>query len=211
MDIVHPDIEKYLTELFPIKDPVLRKMEDHYRSFNFPSVGPLVGQLLHQLVKMVNARIVFEMGSGFGYSALWMAKALPSNGKIICTDMKEDNKRLAHEYFKEAGEEHKLDFRIGNAIDILSRESGPFDVIFCDIEKESYPQAFELSLKKLRVGGLLLTDNVLWHGRVTDQSSNDSATRSILEFNRLISTTPTVISTIIPLRDGLSITVKIKE
>ncbi len=211
MEIVNHKIEQYLRELFPINDPVLKKMEERYKNLNFPSVGPLVGQLLHQLVIMTRARHIFEMGSGFGYSALWMAKALPPDGKITCTDMNKENKLLAEQYFKEAGEFHKLDFRVGNAINILSQEKQQFDVIFCDIDKESYPKAFQLAMNKLRVGGILVTDNVLWRGQVADPQRNDSATTGVKEYNRLISTSPNVISTIIPIRDGVAISLKTSE
>ncbi len=209
MDILNPKIEEYLLQLFPINDPVLKKMEERYKISNFPSVGPLIGQFLHQLTIMTKAYRVFEMGSGFGYSALWIAKALPPDGKIICTDLSEENKQLAEKYFKAAGELHKLDFRIGNAIEILEKEQEPLDIIFCDIEKEYYPRAFKIALSKLKQGGLLLADNVLWKGRITDPRINDQATKGVKKFNQLISTTENVASVIIPIRDGLSVTIKL--
>jgi predicted O-methyltransferase YrrM len=215
VDIVHPDIEKYLTDLIPNRDEVLVEMEKIGYTRGFPIIGPLVGRLLYQMVILIGAKKIFEMGSGFGYSAYWMAKAMnqipesAASGKIICTDGKAENAKQAMEFFKRGGIADKIDFRIGDAVSILDSTQDTFDLIFNDIDKQEYPLAFEKAMKKLRKGGLLITDNVLWSGRVLDLKTTDASTRSVQEYNRLINTSDTVISNIIPIRDGVSISLKI--
>jgi predicted O-methyltransferase YrrM len=216
MDITNPEIEKYLTDLIPDRDEVLLEMEKIGYTRGFPIVGPLVGRLLYQMVRLTGARKIFEMGSGFGYSAYWMAKAMnhrgggSSGGKIICTDGKAENARQAMEFFKRGGVADYIDFRVGDAITILEATQDTFDLIFNDIDKESYPLAFEKALKKLRTGGLLITDNVLWYGRVLDPKAPDASTRGVQEYNRLIYRSEALISNIIPIRDGVAISLKIR-
>lgn len=216
MDITNPEIEKYLTDLIPDRDEVLLEMERIGRAREFPIIGPLVGRLLYQMVKLTGARKIFEMGSGFGYSAYWMAKAMShredasSGGKIICTDGKAENARQAMEFFKRGGIAEYIDFRVGDALSILDATQDTFDLIFNDIDKESYPLAFEKAMKKLRIGGLLITDNVLWYGRVLDPKAPDASTRGVQEYNRLIYHSNALISNIIPIRDGVAISLKIR-
>jgi predicted O-methyltransferase YrrM len=216
MDITNPEIEKYLTDLIPDRDEVLLEMERIGRAREFPIVGPLVGRLLYQMVRLTGARKIFEMGSGFGYSAYWMAKAMihredaSSGGKIICTDGKAENARQAMEFFKRGGIAEYIDFRVGDALSILDATQDTFDLIFNDIDKESYPLAFEKVMNKLRIGGLLITDNVLWYGRVLDPKAPDASTRGVQEYNRLIYRSDALISNIIPIRDGVAISLKIR-
>ncbi len=208
--LVNPQLENYLKDLITYPHPIFKEMERHYQSIGFPAVGPLVGQLLHFLVKTQKASQIFELGSGFGYSALWMAFALDTNGKIICTDKDIKNKKQAEEYFEKTGKSAYLDFRVGNALEILDKEDGPFDLIFCDINKEEYPNALEIALKKLKKGGLFVADNVLWYGRVYNEKFADESTKAIKQFNKMIFSKKEFVSTIIPLRDGVSISYKIK-
>ncbi|MEM2889851.1 MAG: O-methyltransferase [Candidatus Hadarchaeum sp.] len=216
MDITNPEIEKYLTDLIPDRDEVLLEMEKIGYTREFPIVGPLVGRLLYQMVRLTGARKIFEMGSGFGYSAYWMAKAMSHRGdassgsKIICTDGKAENARQAMEFFKRGGVADYIDFRVGDAIAILDAAQDTFDLIFNDIDKESYPLAFEKAMKKLRTGGLLITDNVLWYGRVLDPKAPDASTRGVQEYNRLIYRSEAFISNIIPIRDGVALSLKIR-
>jgi len=209
MDIANPDIEKYLTDLIPDRDEVLLEMEKIGYARGFPIVGPLAGRLLYQMVVLLGAKKIFEMGSGFGYSAYWMAKGLSPGGKIICTDGKEENAQQAAEFFKRGGILEKIEFKVGDAVRILDATPDTFDLIFNDIDKEAYPLAFEAAMKKLRKGGLLITDNVLWYGRVLDAKAPDASTRGVQEYTRLIYSSKALISNIIPIRDGVSISLKI--
>ncbi|KPJ52174.1 hypothetical protein AMJ39_08480 [candidate division TA06 bacterium DG_24] len=208
VDIVLPEINQYLHAMTPERDPILKEMEALGARDGFPLVGPLVGRFLYQMTIIARAQRVFEMGSGFGYSAYWFAAAMAQGGQVICTDTSEDRLRYARAFFTRAGLEDRIVCKVGNALDILRTEPGPFDIIFNDIDKQDYPQAFRLAMEKLRPGGILITDNVLWSGEVLAEDP-DAETKAILEFNDLIYRTEGVFSTIVPLRDGLSISLKL--
>ena len=208
--IVHPDIENYLNQLSPAIHPVLSEMEARARAIDFPIMGPLVGRLLYFLVEYGHVHRILECGSGFGYSALWMALALPENGNITCIEKDPRNIELAKKYFEEAGQLHKLNFLEGDALEILTNLSGTYDMIVNDIYKEQYPQSLPLILPRLRVGGILVTDNLLWKGDVANTSPTDPKTPFIKEYNSLIFSTPELFSTILPLRDGVGISIKLK-
>ncbi len=207
MDIVHPHIEDYLGKLTSPPYDVFREMEKRAQKENFPIVGPLVGRLLATFAKAIGAKKVFEMGSGFGYSGLWFASALPDDGKVIMTDTSKNNARDAKAYFEKAKQDDKCEFLYGDAAAIIENFPDTFDIVFIDMDKARYPLAFHKALPKLRVGGLLMADNVLWFGKVLEKNP-DEDTKGILEFTRLIATTPSLSTTIIPLRDGVSVSVK---
>jgi len=181
-------------------------MEEYAKERDFPIIGPLVGNFLMQYAVLSRANRILELGSGFGYSALWFAKANPE--EIICTDSSEEKKNMALDFFKRSGTK-KIKFIVGDALEILDQLKGDFDIIFCDIDKEAYPLAFQQSIPRLRKGGLLLTDNTLWYGRVLELKPDRSSTEGVKEYNRLASTDSRVISTIIPIRDGLSVSIKL--
>jgi predicted O-methyltransferase YrrM len=154
------------------------------------------------------AKAVFEMGSGYGYSAYWFARGMGTDGNIICTDGDPGNRERALEYLKRGGFDAMVDFRVGNALEIIRRFDGPFDIILNDIDKAGYPEAFDLAIPRLRKGGLFITDNVLWSGRILHKRKTP-ATESILEFNRRLTTSKNILSSILPIRDGLGIAVKL--
>ncbi len=209
MEIVHPDVNKYINTLLPERYPKLQEMEALARERDFPIIGPQVGRILYQYARLTGAKRIFEMGSGFGYSAFWFALALPEDGKIICTEAAQNNIDMGEDYLKAAGLGKKVDFRKGDAIKILSQTDGPFDIILNDIDKHDYPRALEMAVPKLRVGGLLITDNTLWSGRVADEKP-DATTRAILEYNRLAFSHPDLWTTILPVRDGVTVSQKMK-
>lgn len=187
---------------------IVSKMEDMAREKNIPIVGRQVGSFLYQLALTINAKRVFELGSAFGYSAYWFAKAVGEDGEVIFTDLSKDNIELAKDFIKLVGFENRINIQFGNGIDLLEKASGEFDVIFNDIEKEDYPGVIEIAYKKLRTGGLFVTDNVLWHGRVVSED-NSPATEGVREFTKLIMSHEGFYTTIVPIRDGLSISVKL--
>jgi len=207
MDIVNPDIEQYLAGLFPSTDPVLKEMERLAEREEFPIVGPLVGRLLALMARLVNGRRVFEFGSGFGYSAWWFLQGMDGKGAVVLTDDEEENAKLARDYFTRAGLNDRAEIHVGDAFEIIDRQPGPFDIILVDCEKARYPLAFEKALPKLRMGGLLIGDNVLWFGKVLTRSEEPS-TAGIRQFTRLITTDDRLTTTILPLRDGVSISMK---
>ena len=221
INILHPSINNYLQDIIPERDEVLTEMEAHARENRFPIVGPLVGRVLHQLVLITNPTRIFEMGSGFGYSAYWMAKALQKpEASIICTDGSQENADRAADYLKRGGIADRIDYRVGNALEIIDETEGEFDIIYNDIDKDGYPEAFRNAIPRLRKGGLFITDNMLWGGRVTQNTgdrSNDlnereqwinATTEGVKEVTRLQYSSPDVFTTIIPLRDGVSVAVK---
>jgi caffeoyl-CoA O-methyltransferase len=208
MEIINPKIQKYLSGLIPEKDEVLMDMEALAKRRDFPIIGPVVGRLLAQLTIMSGAKRILELGSGFGYSAMWFAKAVGRGGKVICTDRDPGNRRQALEFLKRAGLLKTVEFRVGNALDVIDDLDGTFDIILNDISKVEYPKAFRKAVPRLKRGGILITDNVIWSGRVV-QRSPDNSTKAILEYNRLSNKSRKLWTTIIPLRDGVSVSVKL--
>ncbi len=208
MRIIDPRIEEYLLKRTPKRNPVLRKMEKIADAEDFPMVGPLVGRFLYQIVRMMKARTIFEMGSGFGYSAYWMAQALPDSGRIICTDPSERYHKMALRFFQEGGVADRIEYRVGNAIELIQKEKGPFDIIFNDVDKEEYPLVPDLALPRLRQGGLLITDNLLWDGRILAEEPDESSI-GVLKYTEMIYKRKELFTTIIPLRDGISISIKL--
>ncbi|MGH7494214.1 MAG: O-methyltransferase [bacterium] len=210
MDIIHPEINQYLNALLPERHAKLLEMERYADERNFPIIGPQVGRVLYQYVRMTGARRVFEMGSGFGYSAFWIAMALPEDGKLTCSEASQNNVDLAEDYLKVAGLLPKVQLKIGDALKILKQAEGPFDLIFCDVDKEFYPEALALALPKLRVGGTLITDNALFHGRVLNPIP-DATTRGVVEYTRAAFSAENLWTTILPVRDGLAVSWKMSE
>lgn len=208
MSLHTPELERYLQGLDPERHPVLIGMEERARERGFPIVGPMVGALLQILVRATGATRIFELGSGFGYSALWMALALPEGGGIVATEGNEENVLLARASLEEAGVGDRVEFLRGDALEILESSDSSFDLIFNDVDKVQYPRVLPLVPPRLRTGGLFLTDNVLWSGRVAGEEP-DETTRAIIEFTRALRESPDFLTTILPLRDGVSISVRL--
>jgi predicted O-methyltransferase YrrM len=207
--IFEPQAETYINSLLPARDAVLRKMEGYARKHNVPIVGPACARVLHQLALLVRARRVFEMGSAIGYSTLWLARAVGPRGKVFYTDGDPANAERARAYLHEAGMLGRVKILVGDALESLKATPGQFDLIFNDVSKTQYPEAFKMAVPRVRVGGLFITDNVLWYGRVARPAAPDDAeTRAIQKFNRLVYKSPDLLTTIVPLRDGLAVCLK---
>jgi len=203
--IVDPRIESYIASLDVQADPVLAAMEALAERRRFPIVGRQAGMLLGILAHGIGARRVLELGSGYGYSALWFARVLPADGRVTCTDLSRDNRDLAMGYFRTTGLEAKMEFLVGDAL-ALAREQKPgFDVVFLDIDKEGYPAGLDVALPLVRSGGLLIADNVLWSGRVADPAAKDPATEALRTFNKRIFSDASLESVILPIRDGIAV------
>lgn len=203
--IINPRIEAYVDTLWAPPDPVLAAMEALAERRRFPIVGRHTGALLGLLARCLVARRVIELGSGYGYSALWFARAMPEDGKVICSDLSADNRDLALGYFKTAGMESRVEFKVGNGLEIAREQAPGFDIVFNDIDKEAYPSAVEVAVGLLRHGGLFITDNVLWSGRVADDRSREPATEAIRAFNRTLFSRGDLESMIVPIGDGVSV------
>ena len=209
MDLLYTGITEYLMNLIAERDTILKEMELYADKHDFPIIGPLVGQFLMQYAKLVYAKRILELGSGYGYSAMWFAKATSSETTIICTDNSEHNKRLANEFFTKAHIDHRIIYHVGNALDILNSLEGEFDIILNDIDKDGYPQAFNAALPKLRTGGLMITDNTLWSARVLENPPKGKSTKGVQEYNKLAFNDPRVLSMLIPIRDGVTVSLKL--
>jgi caffeoyl-CoA O-methyltransferase len=203
--IVDPRIESYIASLDGHADPVLAAMEALAERKGFPIIGRQAGTLLGILARGIGARRVLELGSGYGYSAQWFAHALPEDGLVICTDLSSDNRDRAMGYFRTAGLARKIEFRVGDALEIARTLTGPFDIVFNDIDKEEYPASVDVAVALLRPGGLFITDNVLWDGKVADDGATDPTTEAVRKFNRLIFSRDDLDSIILPLRDGVAV------
>ena len=206
-EITSEKVEKYLYDVLPERDEVLGEMEAQAKQRNIPIVGPAVGRLLYQLARMVNAKTVFEAGSAIGYSTLWWARAVGEGGRVVYTDSDKKNADEARGYFERAGVADRVDIRIGDALEILSEQRpASYDVVFNDVDKEDYPRVFKLAVPRVRPGGLFITDNALWSGRVV--APEDDKSRAVAEFNRMLYASKDVFTTIIPLRDGVAVAMK---
>ncbi len=208
MDIVNPEIDEYLTSTLVVEEPLLREMGEYGYSSDFPIVGPQVGRLLYLLARSIQARRVLELGSGFGYSAMWFARAVGEGGQVVMTEGAQANSDRAREYFTRAGLVKRASFNVGDALEIARRAAGPFDVVFCDINKDAYPQALRIARDKLRVGGYFICDNMLRDGRVL--TDDDAATRGVLELTRQLMQASDFVTTILPVRDGVSTSLRVQ-
>jgi caffeoyl-CoA O-methyltransferase len=206
--VTHGPVDDYLYALLPPRDEVLAEIEAEATRRKIPIVGPAVARFFHQLVIMTGAKTVFEMGSAVGYSTIWWARAVGDGGKVHYTDSDPKNAEQARRYFQRAGVADRIKVHIGDAIELLSEQKEKFDVVFNDIDKEEYPRVLRLVPKRLKKGGLFVTDNVLWSGRVAQPNPAEASTKAILEFNRQLYKSPDFYTTILPIRDGVAVAVK---
>src|SRR5882672_8726207 len=200
-------VEDYIYSLLPPRDEVLAEMEAEAAKHKIPIIGPAVARVIYQLAIISRAKRVFEMGSAIGYSTIWLARAVGEGGRVIYTDGDRNKADKARRYFERAGVSDRITVRVGDALEVLSEEKEPYDIIFNDVDKTDYPRVFRMAIPHLKSGGLFITDNVLWSGRVA-QPNPDAATKAIQELNNLTYQSPDVYTTILPLRDGVSVCVK---
>ncbi len=201
------DVEDYIYSLLPSRDEVLTEMEALAAKNDIPIIGPAVARVLYQLAIISGAKRIFEMGSAIGYSTIWLARAVGQGGRVIYTDGDPKNATQARGYFERAGVSDRITIRTGDALEFLSEEKEPYDIIFNDVDKTDYPRVFRMAIPHLKKGGLFITDNVLWSGKVA-KPSPDAHTKAILELNKLMYESRDVLTTILPLRDGVSICMK---
>ena len=211
MSVFDPAVAEYLRKLGRRgEDPLLAEMLEYGRERDFPLIGPEVGRFLYQLALLMNATRIFEMGSGYGYSALWFARALPEDGEIYLTDGEAENMSKAREFLARDGQDQKAVFLTGYAQDLLQTVPGSFDILFCDVDKEQYPEVFELARQRLRVGDALVIDNLIWDGRVADESNDQLSTRGVRAFTDRMWESKDFASSLLPIRDGVGLCVKLR-
>lgn len=210
MEIVAPIIEKYILDQYPSAGKVEEAMRKEAEARGgFPIVGPLVGRLLMQQARLIAARRVYEFGSGFGYSAFWFAQAVGPGGEVVAVDGDAENVSRGKKYMQEAGFADRVKYFHGDALEVIDRHYDDFDVFFFDLDKKDYPKALAKALPKLRKGGLLLADNVLWGGAVARPEDRTPETEGLRAYTRKVMLTPGLVSAIVPLRDGVAITLKL--
>jgi predicted O-methyltransferase YrrM len=205
MDLVAPAVTQHLERLVGDRDPVFLEMEARAAESGFPIIGPAAGQYCYLMARLIGARSIYELGSGYGYSTAWFARAVDENGGGRVDHVVWDEKLSADArgYLDRLGYGEIVRFTVGEAVAALRSASGPYDLIFNDIDKAAYPESLSVIAEKLRPGGLLITDNVLWSGRIFDETDTSAATEAIRELTRIVTTSPDWIASIVPIRDGL--------
>ena len=209
-DAIPDEINRYLDGLVPPRPAELQAMEAYARKTGFPIIGPASGHLCYLVARMIGARRVFEMGSGYGYSTAWFARGVQENGGgtvyHVVWDKRLSQKAQAH--LAALGLGDIVQYRVSEAVQALRETDGPFDLIFNDIDKDAYPDSLPVIADKLRPGGVLIVDNLLWHGEVFDADNHTEDTEGVREFTRRITTDPNWIASIVPIRDGVLVAYK---
>lgn len=203
-------VQEYLTSLVPPREPELRKMEEIADKNDFPIIGPACGYYCYQLARMIQAKSVFELGSGYGYSTAWFAKAVRENGGGVVhhTVWDDELSKRAQGHLSTLGLADLVEFHNAEAVETLRQTPGPFDIIFNDIDKEGYPDSLPVTKEKLRHGGILIIDNMIWHGQTLDPNDHEASTEAIRRFTRDITTDLDWIISLIPARDGMIVAYK---
>jgi caffeoyl-CoA O-methyltransferase len=203
-NITYPAVERYLYGILPKRDAVITEMEALAQRNDIPIIGPAVARMLALLVQISGSKRIFEMGSAIGYSTIWLARAAGRGAEVHYTDGDPENARRALNFFRRAGVVNRIRIHVGDAVILIDSVPGKFDIIFCDVNKHQYPAALRKALPRLKRGGLLITDNTLWSGRVAHRAK-DKNTRAIQQFNRMIYSSRELFPVIIPLRDGVAV------
>jgi caffeoyl-CoA O-methyltransferase len=203
-------VQDYLGSLVPQREQEMQEMEAHAQKNDFPIIGPACGLYCYQLARMIGARSIFELGSGYGYSTAWFAKAVKENGGGVVhhTVWDEELSKSASAHLSKLGFEGLVEYHQAEAVETLRQTNGPFDIIFNDIDKQAYPASLDVIKEKLRSGGLLIIDNMLWSGQIFDVKDISAATQGVREFTRRITQDPDWIVSLAPMRDGMIVAYK---
>ena len=216
MDITHPAVEDYIRGLLARHDePVVLEMEAEGKERGFPIVGRMVGVVLEILARSIGAKRVIELGSGYGYSGYWFSRAVGPNGELHLTDGDPENEKKARDYLSRAGLWEPITFHVGDAVTALKGLKGEFDIVYCDIDKHGYPEAWRAARHRIRVGGFFICDNTLWSGRVTgspdvEEFRDPSWTEAIKDMNGAIAADTDYLATILPIRDGVMVALRLR-
>ena len=209
-EILYDQVQDYLTSLVPPREPELQKMEEIAAKNDFPIIGPACGYYCYQLARMINAKQIFELGSGYGYSTAWFARAVKENGggRVHHTVWDDKLSQQAQRHLSALGYTDLVQFHNAEAVETLRQTQGPFDIIFNDIDKEGYPDSLPVIKEKLRHGGILIIDNMIWHGQTLDPNDHKSSTEAIRRFTRDVTSDLDWIVSLIPARDGMIVAYK---
>jgi caffeoyl-CoA O-methyltransferase len=203
-------LRAYLDSLVPPRPPGLQAMENHARETGFPIIGPAAGHFCYLTTRLLGARRIFEMGSGFGYSTAWFARALRENGggEVHHVVWDDELSQRARRDLDALGLGDLVRYHVREAVDALEEQEGTFDLIFNDIDKEGYPASLDVIERKLRPGGVLIIDNMIWSGRIFDEADSSPATEGVREFTRRITQSDRWIASLVPIRDGLMVALR---
>ena len=203
--LLSPEVSGYLDRLVPVRAPELLAMENAAAQANFPIIGPAAGQFCYLLARLTRARRVFELGSGFGYSTAWFARAVQENGGGVVHHSVWDEglSRQARRHLEVLGLADLVEFHVGESVDALARIPDTVDLVFNDIDKDAYPASLDAIERRLRSGGVLIVDNALWNGRIFDVSDTSASTTGVRELTRRLASSPHWITGLVPIRDGL--------
>ncbi|MGB8212882.1 MAG: O-methyltransferase [Anaerolineales bacterium] len=200
----------YLDNLVPPRPPEMQAMEAHAQEIDFPIIGPASGYLCYQVARMIGARRIFELGSGYGYSTAWFARAVRENGggEVFHVVWDEELSQQARRHLAALGYADMIRYRVAEAVQTLRTTDGPFDLIFNDINKDGYAASLPVIAAKLRPGGVLIVDNMLWHGRVFDAADRAAETESVRKLTEMLTCSPDWIVSLVPVRDGVMVAYK---
>jgi len=205
MNFLTPEIATYLDSLVPPRPDELRDMERIAESEKFPIIGPASGQLCYLVARMIGARRIFELGSGYGYSTAWFARAVRENGggEVHHVVWDDDLSKRARTHLEQLGYSDLIRYHVAEAVETLRATDGPFDIVFNDINKSGYPGSIDAIVPKLRKGGVLIIDNMLWSGRILDRADQTPDTEGVREVTRMIMESDDWAASILPIRDGV--------
>jgi len=211
--IVHDPVDTYLTSLYAATDPVLQAVEAEGRSQQLPLVHQASARLLQSLVLATGARRVLEVGTCIGYSAIWMARALPADGMLVTLEVDPERAAVARANIGRAGFGDRISVIVGDATRYLHKVSGPFDLMFQDSDKKLYAAMLDRLVALMRVGGVLATDNVLWNGEVVEgyispPQRDPADTVAVREYNLRLAADARLLTTFLPVGDGVALSVK---
>ena len=210
MELYISSLPPYLDSLVPPRPNEMQRMEAYAKEHGFPIIGPASGYLCYQIARMINAKKIFELGSGYGYSTAWFAKAVVENGggQVHHVVWDEGLSKMAQKHLGELGYDEVINYTVSEAVQTLRDSEEVYDLIFSDIDKEGYPDSLPVIENKLRAGGVLIVDNLLWSGNIFDEQDRSKATLAIKRFTQMMSKSKTWISSIIPIRDGVLVAFK---
>ncbi|HCB47665.1 MAG TPA: methyltransferase [Algoriphagus sp.] len=208
MEFIDPELLAYCESHTSEEDPLLKKIvRETQAKVLMPRMisGHLQGKILELFVKMLRPKTILEIGTYTGYSGICMARGLAEGGKLITLDINDELETMVRGFFEESGLASQIDYRLGNALDIIPSLEGPFDLVFIDADKFNYSNYYDLVIDKMPSGGIILADNVLWSGKVLPEGRKklDKDTEAILEFNRKVHQDSRVENSILPIRDGI--------
>ena len=223
MSALTDEVARFVHAISPDPDETLIEMDERAAAEGFPHVGPDVGAFLRVLARMVDAKRVFEFGSGYGYSAYWLAEALPDDGELVLTEVDEDELELAREYMARGGYDDRARYELGDALETVERYDGPFDVVLVDHQKERYLEAFEAVRSKVPVGGAIVADNAMYASPIQSTAllevleggempaELNKETRGVVEYLTQIRSDPDFETVALPLGEGIAVSYRIAQ